>query len=312
MPKNDDHSDVPLGPLLDNFKDVKSDSRIQAHENDSLRLKEEKLRVACTTIPEDAAAVNAAANDLRAAVQNMESDMRQVITEALGKKGRTLEWVRVATAGNLQFSKVYRSVFEYIQGNEADGIGHYLEVIGRLRAVLPGDKEPLQGPDNIIDLYAEAARAQPGFKNIMERIQHKYHQRTRKQLKLAVSSKLKKVTRILEKMIMRGSVKGVKDIVRAMATLEDMENIAIVTDVMLELHAQKLIKLLRIKERFFEEPSSGGWRGKYSRCMVVVLAVWCSGGGGGGVLRYHPPTHTTTTARSIASKLLLYSPHAQI
>ena len=49
MPKNDDHSDVSLGPLLDNFKDVKSDPRVQAHDNDSLRLMEEKFRVACTT-----------------------------------------------------------------------------------------------------------------------------------------------------------------------------------------------------------------------------------------------------------------------
>ena len=52
--------------------------------------------------------------------------------------------------------------------------------------------------------------------------------------------------------------------------LEDMDNIAIVAELMLELHNKKLIKLLRIKERFFEQPSSGGWRGKrsgvYGRC----------------------------------------------
>ena len=115
MPKNDDHSDVSLGPLLDNFKDVKSDPRVQEHDNDALRLQEEKLRVACTsTTAKDDGAVEAAAKNLRAAVKNMEPAMREVITEAIGKKGRTLEWVRVATAGNLQFSKVYRSVFAYI------------------------------------------------------------------------------------------------------------------------------------------------------------------------------------------------------
>ena len=121
----------------------------------------------------------------------------------------------------------------------------------------------MQGPDNLVDLYAEAARAQPGFKATMEVLKRLYHERTKgKELKLSVCAKLKKVTRILEKMIMRGSVKGVKDIVRAMATLEDMDNIAIVAELMLELHQQKVIKLLRIKERFFEQPSSGGWRGK--------------------------------------------------
>ena len=107
MPKNDDHSDVSLGPLLDNFKDVKSDARVQAHDNDSLRLMEEKFRIAHTTSTDnDDGAVEAATKDLRVAVQNMEPAMREVITEANNKKGRTLERVRVATAGNLQFSKV--------------------------------------------------------------------------------------------------------------------------------------------------------------------------------------------------------------
>ena len=115
MPKNDDHSDVSLGPLLDNFKDVKSDARVQAHDNDSLRLLEEKFRIAHTTSTDnDDGAVEAASKNLRVAVQNMEPAMREVITEAIGKKGRTLEWVRVATAGNLQFSKVHRSLFAYI------------------------------------------------------------------------------------------------------------------------------------------------------------------------------------------------------
>ena len=115
MPKNDDHSDVSLGPLLDNFKDVKSDARVQAHDNDSLRLLEEKFRIAYTTTTDkDDGAVEAATKNLRAAVKNMEPAMREVITEAIGKKGRTLEWVRVTTAGNLQFSKVHRSVFAYI------------------------------------------------------------------------------------------------------------------------------------------------------------------------------------------------------
>ena len=115
MPKNDDHSDVSLGPLLDNFKDVKSDARVQAHDNDSLRLMEEKFRIAHTTTTDnDDGAVDAATKDLRVAVQNMEPAMREVITEAIGKTGRTLEWVRVTSAGNSQFSKVHRSVFAYI------------------------------------------------------------------------------------------------------------------------------------------------------------------------------------------------------
>ena len=114
-----------------------------------------------------------------------------------------------------------------------------------------------------MDLYVEAARAQAGFKATMETLQRKFSERTQgKELELSVCAKLKKVTRILEKMIMRGSVEGVKDIVRAMATLDDMDGIAIVGELMLELHKEGVIKLVRIKERFFEQPSGGGWRGE--------------------------------------------------
>ena len=39
---------------------------------------------------------------------------------------------------------MYRSVFEYIEESEENGIQRYQEVIARLRAVLPGGKAPLQ------------------------------------------------------------------------------------------------------------------------------------------------------------------------
>ena len=40
--------------------------------------------------------------------------------------------------------KVYRSVFEYIEESEEGGIQRYRDVIGRLCAVLPSGKAPLQ------------------------------------------------------------------------------------------------------------------------------------------------------------------------
>ena len=43
---------------------------------------------------------------------------------------------------------------------------------------------------------------------------------------------------------------------------DDMDGIAIVGELMLELHKEGVIKLVRIKERFFEQPSGGGWRGE--------------------------------------------------
>ena len=263
MPKNEDHSDVVLGPVLDDFQPVKSDPRVQKHDNDSLRLLEEQLRVACTTTPPDDDRINAAADNLREAVGAMEPDMRAVIDEALTKKGRTLEWARVMTAGDMLFRKVYRSVFETISESEDKGIERYRKMIAQLQKVLPGGKAPLQRPDTLVALYQEAAGAQPGFKAAMKQVQDLFQQTTGYELELKVCPKLKKVTRILEKMIMRGSVRGVKDIVRAMSTVNTMDEVAIVGEVMLELHSRKAIKLLRMKERFFQQPSSGGWRGGY-------------------------------------------------
>ena len=92
MFKNDDHPDVSLGPLLDNFKDVKSDSHVQEHDNDSLCLLKEKVRVVCTrTTAKDDGVVEAVTKNLRVIVKNMEPVMREVITEAVGNEDRTLE-----------------------------------------------------------------------------------------------------------------------------------------------------------------------------------------------------------------------------
>ena len=40
--------------------------------------------------------------------------------------------------------KVYRSVFEFIEESEEGGVQRYRDVIGRLCAVLPSGKAPLQ------------------------------------------------------------------------------------------------------------------------------------------------------------------------
>ena len=43
-----------------------------------------------------------------------------------------------------------------------------------------------------------------------------------------------------------------------MATVETMSNVAIVINILLQMQADGLIQLVRLKERFLAQPSGGG------------------------------------------------------
>ena len=221
-----------------------------------------------------AAPPNQAVVALRKHVRKLHPVMKKLIDLALKKPGRTFMWVKVMAAGNEAFSKVYRSVWEFVQKNETVGWNAYLDELKLLAGVLAphADRTILQPelggdgwgnkPDDLVDLYLHAAFAQPGFKRVMARVAELFRELSEgaKNLNLSVCRKLKKVTRILEKMIMRGSVRGVKDIVRAMAIVDSMLEVALLIKIMLRLHEEGVIDLLRSKDRF-QNPSSGGWRG---------------------------------------------------
>ena len=85
------------------------------------------------------------------------------------------------------------------------------------------------------------------------------------ELEINIAPKLKRMTRIIEKTLLKGrdSVAHVKDIVRAMAIVKSMDAVAILLDIFCELHKAGLITMVRVKERFLESPSKGGWRGLY-------------------------------------------------
>ena len=63
-----------------------------------------------------------------------------------------------------------------------------------------------------------------------------------------------------------GSAACVKDIVRAMSVVDSMAEIAEALEILLHLQNQGKIMIVRVKERFLEAPSSGGWRG--NTCLV--------------------------------------------
>ena len=72
------------------------------------------------------------------------------------------------------------------------------------------------------------------------------------------------MTRVVEKARLKGknnSAACVKDIVRAMVVVKSMDEVAMVLDVLCVLHKEGRVEVVRIKERFLEAPSGGGWRG---------------------------------------------------
>ena len=97
---------------------------------------------------------------------------------------------------------------------------------------------------------------------------------------MILSPKLKRMTRVIEKTRLKArndSVARVKDIVRAMALVKSMDAVASVLDILYDLHKAGLVVLLRVKERFLESPSRGGWRGAYIYIYIyiyIILVVW--------------------------------------
>ena len=73
------------------------------------------------------------------------------------------------------------------------------------------------------------------------------------------------MTRVVEKARLKGgkhhSAANVKDIVRAMVVVDSMDAVAIILQVLCDMQQEGLIVVVRVKERFLEAPSGGGWRG---------------------------------------------------
>ena len=93
------------------------------------------------------------------------------------------------------------------------------------------------------------------------------------ELDIRICPTLKRMTRVIEKARIKGgnSAACVKDIVRAMVTVDSMDQVAIVLDILCVLHKEGLIEVVRIKERFLEAPSAGGWRGRLRARLVRVV-----------------------------------------
>ncbi len=87
-----------------------------------------------------------------------------------------------------------------------------------------------------------------------------------------IPRKLKRIARVVEKAQLKsGDAACVKDIVRAMSIVDSMADVAKVLRILLDLQEQREIEIVRVKERFLEAPTGGGWRGNMECYFACVL-----------------------------------------
>ena len=94
-----------------------------------------------------------------------------------------------------------------------------------------------------------------------------------KELDIRICPTLKSITRVIEKARIKGgnSAAFVKDIVRAMVTVDSMDKVAVVLQVLCILHEKGQIEVVCIKERFLQALSVGGWRGRLQSSVYLIM-----------------------------------------
>ena len=71
----------------------------------------------------------------------------------------------------------------------------------------------------------------------------------------SLPDKLKRTSRIVEKTFCQGTCSRIFDVVRCMIVVDDM---SIAAEALSRLAAESEVEIVRIKERFIREPTSGG------------------------------------------------------
>lgn len=138
----------------------------------------------------------------------------------MSSEGRTAKWLKIIKTGNDDFRAVYDTVWcKTILVVEDEGIQKYRQFVDKLRATLPHQRNPKQAHTELLPLYVEAARVKPAYDQTMHKLAAKFKLRTGVALDLKICPTLKKVSRIVEKSLLKskveGDVSGIKDIVRS-------------------------------------------------------------------------------------------------
>ena len=141
-----------------------------------------------------------------------------MISERLSSKDRTKKWLKIIKVGNDDFSEVYETVWrKTILVCEQEGINKYKHSVAKLQATLP-QVNPKQIHTELLPLYRQAARVKPAYDRTVHILAEKFQSQAGVALDLQICPTLKKVSRIVEKSLLKSKVEGdvssVKDIVR--------------------------------------------------------------------------------------------------
>ena len=141
-----------------------------------------------------------------------------MISERISAQGRTKKWLKIIKVGNDDFREVYETVWrKTILVSEQKGIKEYKRSVAKLLATLP-QRNPKQIHTELLPLYQQAARVKPAYDRMMLEVAARFEARTGFALDLSICPTLKKVSRIVEKSLLKSKVEGdvanVKDIVR--------------------------------------------------------------------------------------------------
>ena len=134
-------------------------------------------------------------------------------------KGRTSNWLNIIKIGNDDFREVYETVWcKTILAAEKKGIAEYRQSVAKLRANMQCKKKK-QSHKELLPLYREAAGIKPVYDKRMLELKERFKATVGATLDLKICPTLKKVSRIVEKSLLKskveGDVSGVKDIIRS-------------------------------------------------------------------------------------------------
>ena len=253
------HATAPLPPFL---RDVVTIASEVAPVADLARLERE---VAAS--PEDEAVLAA----LRGAILELCAGVGAVVAARAGAEGIVQTCDAVVAAGNADFRGVYNVMWDRIDRNQdkAAFSAAVSQARQRLAHCSGGAGGVRQSTDDILELVARAALAKPAFDEFV-------HQVTAEATlgfalrSLVLPESLKRVSRIAEKSMLRrgdrqGKAENCGDIVRCMVVVSSMDEVAAVLNAISERCSdddaeRRSVSLVRLKERFVDLPSPGGWR----------------------------------------------------
>ena len=245
------HAEAKLPPELENFDIIKEMKSVAAVLNDPTFV---AAQVAVQNNSSDAAAVT----QLREAVAKATTAINAAVELRIQEKGIQKTCGSVILAGNEDFEKVYEAMWGMTHKSDAEGCAEYTK---KIRELTTPDKSTNQTTSDPAELFQHAALTHANYQAIVRTIGEKVNG-----VKLSLPDDLKKMGRIIEKTILKrpddvGNANKVCDIVRGMVTCDNMTQIA---NVVGHIGASDDIVVTRVKDRFFEAPSAGGWRD----CMI--------------------------------------------